>query len=255
MLRKLDYLDEYFGDFKVTEVTGPDMKMRLAEQEEWSAVTRNKTLSYWKAAYNVAKTDLGLISDNPLDDTKFFAIKPHDLVVLTPEQAEKWLRAADPTVIPSLAIGLFAGLRRSERLLLNWENINLSKSKIRVWAKVSKTGEYREVPIQSNLAEWLRPYAKDSGKVIEISAGAHDSLIRKAKAATGLINGEEEELQNYFRRSFVSYYSAVTPNLQDVLDAAGHGFEHYKKNYRAKVELEDAQRYWNIKPTTQQERS
>ena len=82
-----------------------------------------------------------------------------------------------------------------------------------------------------------------------------DSLIRKAKAATGLINGEEEELQNYFRRSFVSYYSAVTPNLQDVLDAAGHGFEHYKKNYRAKVELEDAQRYWNIKLTTQQERS
>ncbi len=48
--------------------------------------------------------------------------------ILTPEQAKRLLAKAvkmSPLIVPSIAIGLFAGLRRSEICTLEWSEVDL----------------------------------------------------------------------------------------------------------------------------------
>jgi predicted hydrocarbon binding protein len=91
-----------------------------------------------------------------------------------------------------------------------------------------------------DLVESLRPFAKKEAKVVEVLIGKHNALLRQAKAVTGLDNGD---FDNAMRRSFVSYFVALSGDVQRTLDAAGHTFAHYKKNYRARVDKSEATKY------------
>src|SRR5437667_10484692 len=75
------------------------------------------------------------------------------------------LAAADPVIIPALAIAAFAGLRLAEVSRLDWREVRLSEKLIVVGAENAKTAARRLVPIGDNLAGWLAPHAKRFGSV------------------------------------------------------------------------------------------
>jgi integrase len=150
--------------------------------------------------------------------------------------------AAEPLVLPMLAIGAFAGLREAEIQRLDWLEIDLARGHIEVTAAKAKSARRRIVPIQPNLAAWLRPYASMRGPVVP--AGARRKLDQVCKAA-GLLKWPN----NGLRHSFASYRLAAIHDAPRVSAELGHTSpQMLYSTYREVVRPEEADRYWRIRP-------
>lgn len=83
--------------------------------------------------------------------------------IFSVEELIALLAAAQETeadVLPMLVIGAFAGLRYAEIKRLDWSEVDLKRNFIEVKASKSKTARRRIIPIQPNLAAWLRHIAQ-----------------------------------------------------------------------------------------------
>jgi integrase len=145
-----------------------------------------------------------------------------------------------PDVVPMLAIGAFAGLREAEIQRLDWSEIDLARGHIEVKAAKAKSARRRIVPIQRNLAGWLRPYAGRSGRVVP--AGARRKLDRVREEA-----GLARWPQNGLRHSFASYRLAAIHDAPRVAAELGHTSpQMLYSTYRELVLPEEAERYWKL---------
>jgi integrase len=245
MMQALNGLVAEFGERNANEVSCNQLKMCIAE-EDWSIKTKNNRLGYWRLAFETAK-DLEIIAANPMADLKKFKNSAgKEIVILTPEQTADLLNVADPLALPSLVIGAFAGVRRSERLQMDWSMIDLEKARITLPPTITKTREGRRIEMMPNLIEWLRPLAHE-GNLVEVSEDKHDKLIRDAKQATALVNGEDD-FQNALRRSFITYFRELTGSDDRTIRAAGHSHKTDKEYCSIRVEKEQAERYFAIRP-------
>lgn len=154
----------------------------------------------------------------------------------------------EPSVIPMLGIGAFAGLREAEIQRLNWEEIdltarpNLPDGHIEVKAAKAKSARRRIVPILPNLAAWLRLYSGMTGNIVP--AGARRKLEGVRKEA-GLAHWPK----NGLRHSFASYRLAAIHDAPRVAAELGHtGPQMLYSTYRELVLPEEAERYWTIAP-------
>jgi integrase len=190
-------------------------------------------------------TKHGMIDTNPITHTgkpkkpntppPIFAV--HELGALV-EAANQ----IAPDVLPMLAIGAFAGLRDAEIKRLDWSEVKVGRGHIEVKAAKAKSARRRIVPIQPNLAAWLRPYSGMQGRVVP--AGARRKLDRVRKQA-GLMKWP----LNGLRHSFASYRLAATHDAPKVADELGHtSTQVLYSTYRELVLPEDAEQYWKIAP-------
>jgi integrase len=165
--------------------------------------------------------------------------------IFTVNELQALLEAANrvaPDVVPMLAIGAFAGLREAEIQRLGWSEVDLVRGHIEVTAAKAKSARRRIVPIQPNLAAWLRPYSGITGPVVP--AGARRKLSRVRKA-TGLLKWPN----NGLRHSFASYRLAAIHDAPRVSAELGHTSpQMLYGTYRELVHPEEAERYWNITP-------
>jgi integrase len=172
--------------------------------------------------------------------------KPPD--IFTVEELRALLEAATHTahdVVPMLAIGAFAGLREAEIQRLDWSEIDLGRGHIEVKAAKAKSARRRIIPIQPNLAEWLRPYTGRSGRVVP--AGARRKLDRVREEA-----GLARWPQNGLRHSFASYRLAAIHDAPRVSAELGHTSpQMLYSTYRELVLPEEAERYWKIAPAVE----
>src|SRR5262249_42255989 len=88
-----------------------------------------------------------------------------EVEVLSVEEARRLLAASPPDLLPYWSIGLFGGLRPSEIRELQWSNVDFQDALITV--RSAKTNRKRFVKMQPNLIEWLKPYERDSGNVVD----------------------------------------------------------------------------------------
>jgi integrase len=150
--------------------------------------------------------------------------------------------AKDTDVVPMLVIGAFAGLRDAEIKRLSWNEIDLVRGHIEVTAAKAKSARRRIVPIQSNLREWLNPYASMTGEVVPANWRKKLDPVRKAAGFSRWPN-------NGLRHSFASYRLAAIHDAPRVASELGHTspqmlFGHYREI----VLPSEAQRYWEITP-------
>ena len=147
-----------------------------------------------------------------------------------------------PDALPMLVIGAFAGLRDAEIKRLDWSEVNLAPGHIEVTAAKAKSARRRIVPIQPNLAAWLRPYSGMTGRVVPY--GARGKLDRVRKTA-GLLRWPI----NGLRHSFASYRQAAIHDAPRVASELGHTTPQILySTYRELVLPEEAERYWKIAP-------
>jgi integrase len=170
--------------------------------------------------------------------------------IFTVDELRALLEAAqrtEPSVVPMLAIGAFAGLRDAEIKRLEWNEVDLARGHIEVKAAKAKSARRRLVPIQANLAAWLRPYIGLAGLVVPESArGKLDRVRRSANLARWPKNG--------LRHSFASYRLAAIHDAPRVASELGHTTPQLLySTYRELVRPEEAERYWRITPTTEAE--
>src|SRR5262249_3796842 len=165
--------------------------------------------------------------------------------ILTVAETARLLEAASRDVLPYIAIGAFAGLRRAELERLDWKRIDFESGLIEVTARSSKTAQRRLVAMQPNLREWLLPLRKHSGNVTPARNVFVDAFAQ-ARTQAGITDWPE----NALRHSFASYHLAHFKNAGDTALQLGHRDSRVTfAHYRELVKPKDAEGYWQIKPS------
>jgi integrase len=190
-------------------------------------------------SYAIAR---GYATSNPAEKTAKAKVVDSPPGILTVQQTARLLEAASPELLPYVAIGAFAGLRRAEIERLDWSDVHFDDNLIEVTAQKSKTARRRFVKIQPNLREWLLPVRKHTGKVTPIDLR---NQLDAARASAGITEWPD----NALRHSFASYHLAHFKDAAALALEMGHSdsgmiFNHYRQLVRPK----DAERYWNIRP-------
>ena len=169
--------------------------------------------------------------------------------ILKPAELSKLLKAASPELLPFIAIGAFAGLRREEILRLTWDDVRRTKGDeehsdgyIEVCADKAKTRQRRLVPIQPALAAWLAPYCKRKGLIWQSTGPAQDKAFSKLKKDCG-VSG-----RNLLRHSYASYRLASTTNAALVALELGNSQGKLFRNYNKLVIPKAAKEWFAILP-------
>jgi integrase len=167
--------------------------------------------------------------------------------ILTVEQTKKLLVACTgelSNMLPFVAIGAFAGLRRAEIQRLDWREVDFEAGLIQVTAAKAKSARRRFVRIRPNLAAWLKSVAQPSGRVVPEEKTFRDSFDQVRKSAE-----VENWPNNALRHGFASYCLAHENDAAKLALELGHTnsnlvFQHYRELVRPK----DAAEYWALFP-------
>jgi len=206
-----------------------------------SPVARNNFRRVLIVAFNFA-LGRGYCAGNPAEGSAKAKEIASTVGILSVEETARLLESASAELVPYVAIGAFAGLRRAELERLDWREVDLQSGLIEVTASNAKSARRRFVKIQPNLAKWLQPYAQVSGNV---TPPGYRVLLENAREAAGI----SEWPQNALRHSFASYHLARFNDAAALALELGHTnanlvFQHYRQLVKPK----QAERYWKIAP-------
>jgi integrase len=147
--------------------------------------------------------------------------------------------------LPVIALGAFAGIRTAEIERLDWQDINLAEKFIVISADKAKTASRRIVPIVPNLAQWLAPYATQTGKMWKSTS----CDLRFARAVC-VKAAKTPWKSNGLRHSFISYRLADIQNAAQVALEAGNSPNVVFRHYRELVKPSTAKAWFSIQPAT-----
>ena len=241
---RLDAFAKKFDGQPIATITTPSLDDWLRSLPV-APVTRNHYRRLIVLAFNFA-VERGYAATNPAERTAEAREPKSRPGILSVEQAAALLVNAAPEIVPYVAIGLFAGLRRAEIERLDWSEIDFDSGHIEVTAEKSKSKiANRYIAMQPNLREWLLPYRKVRGSVTPREAFRFRELFDQARVAAGITRWPD----NALRHSFASYHLAHFKDAKALALEMGHAdsamlFNHY----RALVKSEAATRYWSIRP-------
>jgi integrase len=186
-----------------------------------------------------------MIDSNPILHTTKPKLIDKAPEIFTVDELRSILEATSriaPDVVPMLAIGAFAGLREAEIQRLDWSEVDLARGHIEIKAAKAKSARRRIIPIQPNLAAWLRPYSGMKGRLVPVSERGKLARVRKAADL-------ERWPNNGLRHSFASYRLAACHDAPRAAAELGHTSpQMLYSTYRELVLPEEAERYWKIAP-------
>ena len=236
-------LEKFADDFKknVGNIQTSDIQawldgLKLSSQ----SYANNRRVVHLLFEFAVAR---GYALDNPAAKVERPKIRNGEIEVFTPEETRNLLAKATEDFLPCIALGLFAGLRSAEIERLEWKDIDLKQGHIVVGADAAKTASRRIVPIASNLAEWLKPYAESKGAIWTHGRDwFHKSQLKTAKDA-----GVKWK-SNACRHSFVSYSFALCSDAGRVAGYCGNSPGVIHRHYKQLCTAADAKDFFSIKP-------
>ncbi len=164
--------------------------------------------------------------------------------ILDVTQSARLLAACSAEILPAVAIGLFAGLRREEIARLDWREVNFERGFIEVKAAKSKTAQRRLVEMSPNLMAFLKPHAALAGKVRPTEAVYRERLSEAARVA-----GITPWPHNALRHTYASFHLALHEDAGKTALQLGHTESTTLfKHYRELVRRQDAVEFWGIMP-------
>jgi len=251
LLQYESYLRVICCEFGKTDVRGilrQDIEDWL-EESEWSPRTRKNYLVTYTTILNFAVAK-GCRTDNPAASIDRPILDDRPVGILTVQQAKSLLRTtmkSEPSMVAALAIGLFAGLRRSEFFLLDWSEIDLDRRTIEVKGIKAKTRQRRLVHMEDNLLEWLVPHSKENGSIVPLGTiDAFSDRLRRLAQDSGISPWPH----NAMRHSFGSYLLGRTKDENQTAAEMGNSPGVIFRHYRALVKDADVTEYWRITPTS-----
>ncbi len=245
---RLTQFSNAFNGKPVAEVTSTEIDHWLRNLSDagtgrrLAPTTRNNFRRVLIVAFNFAK-DRGYCTGNPAEKAAKAKAIETPVGILTVDQMRTLLDAAPGKLVPFVAIGAFAGLRRAELERLEWADIDLRQKLIEVAAAKAKSARRRFVRLRPNLAKWLQSHAQHSGPVTPVD---YRALLDSARESAEI----KEWPHNALRHSFASYHLAHFKDAAALALELGHTnsnlvFQHYRQLVKPKT----ATRYWNIVPT------
>jgi integrase len=241
-----------FGKTDITRILRQDIEDWL-EESDWSPRTRKNYLVTFSTILNFAAAK-GYRADNPAASIDHPILDDRPIGILTVEQTSGLLGLAkkfDPEMLPALAIGLFAGLRRSELFALDWSEIDHKHRTIEVKGIKAKTRQRRLVSVADNLLAWLNPDRKTSGAIIPSrNIDVFPERLHELAVKAGITPWPH----NAMRHSFGSYFLGRTKDENLTASEMGNSPGVIVRHCRALVRDIDVRKYWNITPTRIDER-
>ena len=158
-------------------------------------------------------------------DTEEVAFYDPETVKLALEKLPEQWRAM-------VAIGAFAGVRQSEIHTLDWSRVDLKNREIVIEGAKAKTRARRSVPIQPNLAGWLKPLAKKSGLVIPDYASTNTLARGFSTIWDEVMPAGTKRILNGLRHSFGTYRLKILKNESALALEMGNSpqmvFQYYR---------------------------
>ena len=246
---------------KMASVTTDDLELFLNNLGSISGCTHDNFVRSFGGLFEWAKLKRYVPSD--FDEvrrvTRLSTDEDGPIEVYTPGEMRAMLQSADDGILPLLAIGAFAGLRTSEIMRLDWEDVHLENGEPCIVVKKGKVkarGKARRiVPVSENLQAWLKPHVK-TGKVWPFSPShIYKSLAPLTPKAEALLQEQNpgaklEWRSNALRHSFISYRVMVTKNIPQVAIESGNSPQMIDSNYRELVMEQDAREWFSIFPAS-----
>ena len=203
--------------------------------------TRNNFRRVLIVAFNFAR-ERGYCAGNPAEDSAKAKEIETPVGILTPAETARLLESCPAEMVPFVAIGAFAGLRRAELERLDWSEVDFQSGLIQVTASKAKSARRRFVKIRENLDAWIRPLAKSSGPV---TPSNYRELFDTARETAKV----KDWPQNALRHSFASYSLANENDAAKLALELGHTNSNLVfTHYREVVKPKDAEKYWGIRP-------
>ena len=249
-------IGDFFGEQRVDEVRRGEIEDWLSESN-WSKRTRNNYVSTFSTLFLFAK-GRDYCAENQAEKIPRAILDDASPGILTVEQALVLLNTTwqeDPEALSYVALGLFAGLRRSELCALEWSEVDPDARTIEVKGVKAKTRQRRIVSISDTLASWLSIAPKTSRpapscnedvcgeRLKNIYSERQDeagAVIRKAIVAAWP--------HNALRHSFGSYHYAKHRDENSTAAEMGNSPGVVFRHYRALVKPEAANSFWKLIP-------
>ena len=166
-----------------------------------------------------------------------------DVCLLTPDQLRALFDVLPRRLIPVLALGAFAGVRRSETSRLHWRMVKEDHIELpRIIARKKK--RRRRAPYLPACSAWLESCREEEGLIIP-----HGDRFNQVTAIAKKL-GINPWPQNVLRHSFISYRLALVRNAPQVAEEAGTSVEKIRSNYDEKATRKDAENWFEIFPPT-----
>jgi integrase len=169
--------------------------------------------------------------------------------ILSVDECARLLSACEDDILPAVAVGMFAGLRpESEIWRLDWNGIDFKRKQIDVEPEATKnTGDnasVRWVDMADNLIEWILPFRQKSGPVSP-RGDSYFKRLQRARGVAKITNWPHDAL----RHCFCSYHYAAYNDAGKTMAQAGHTTPRtFFRHYRARVQPEEAIRFFAIRP-------
>jgi integrase len=179
-------------------------------------------------------------------------IQTVDVEILSVEAAAHLLSTAagsqqTDSVLPYLAVSLFAGLRPGEAQQLTWERIHFETNQIEVLKSTSKTKETRFVTLEPLLARWLLPYRKTHGKIVGHSFVKDWKAVRER---AGYNEASNPWPVDGLRHSFGSYWLATHQDRARLAEEMGNSIAVIKRFYKRAIPRARAETFWKLEPVS-----
>lgn len=244
-----------FGDRQASSITMFDIDAWRAEDRKRiisrrgkvpKPATRNRVLAVFRALLNWS-VDRGLLAFNPLSRLKPEPERNIRQTVLTDDDVDKLIDAADPFMKVIIRVLFDTGMRRGEVINLRWEQIDEAHACIRLGATQTKNGRPRVVRLSTRALAALKSVPRIEGAPHVFCVGASNAmcdrpwarnlahperlynrthvyhLYQDAVAAAGLkgVNGEEITM-HCLRHSFIAKARRLHIPDRVVMAQSGH---------------------------------
>jgi integrase len=160
-----------------------------------------------------------------------------------PTELRAMLDAADVDLLPVIALGGLAGLRREEILRLNWQDVWRVNGKVEIGARIAKGRKRRLVTICPALAAWLQPYHQATGLIWKQGNFALEDGLRAVREV-----GKLPARRNGLRHAFITFYMAKYVNENLAAAEAGNSPAMIHEHYRGLATEAEAEKWFAIKP-------
>jgi integrase len=231
------HLTRFGNAFKldIATITAPQIEQWLRGQS-FGPRARNNLRGSIVTLFHFARKQGYLAKNQPTeaDDVCRAKERGGEIGILRPADLARVLRDAPKKVALFLTLGGFSGMRSSEILRLEWEQINFDRGFITVAPEKAKTATRRLVPISDNLLRWLAPYRGSSGQLFSSRRGA-DRAIAFAKQC------QVDWPNNALRHSYATYRLAATSDAARVALEMGTSPLKLMRNYRELADPQEAE--------------
>lgn len=199
--------------------------------------TVNLEITMLKAMLN-KMVQLEVIPENPIKAAAVIrGPVSKTLEFLTGKEVDSLLASLTPTYYPIIYTFLKTGLRKSELIYLEWDDVNFDKMQIRVvnkQAHTTKSYRPRYIPMDKKLVEILKSLKPTKNPYVFVTARdtqRNNNLITNLKRAARRAGIKKNVTVHMLRHTYASHLVMAGVDLVTVKELLGHADIHTTLRY------------------------